>query len=114
VLRQRLYTRHDELAEGELPVPLKLVQINRCPVLAPLSVLRPADQQRLGLDLTLLQSRGEQLANQRAQWQDKLEHIYGKDEFAPSEDPEQQLYEDLSVTATGVYASKFVRWNRRS
>lgn len=93
VLRQRLYTRHDELAEGELPVPLKLVQINRCPVLAPLSVLRPVDQQRLGLDLTLLQLRGEELANQQAQWQDKLEHIYGKDEFAPSEDPEQQLYE---------------------
>lgn len=83
VLRQRLYTRHDELAEGELPVPLKLVQINRCPVVAPLSVLRPVDQQRLGLDLTLLQSRGEQLANQQAQWQEKLEHIYGKDEFAP-------------------------------
>ncbi|MNG98716.1 exodeoxyribonuclease I [Pseudomonas putida] len=93
VLRQRLYTRHDELAEGELPVPLKLVQINRCPVVAPLSVLRPVDQQRLGLDLTLLQLRGEQLANQQAQWQEKLEHIYGKDEFAPSEDPEQQLYE---------------------
>jgi exodeoxyribonuclease-1 len=93
VLRQRLYTRHDELAEGELPVPLKLVQINRCPVLAPLSVLRPVDQQRLGLDLTLLQLRGEALANQQAQWQDKLEHIYGKDEFAPSEDPEQQLYD---------------------
>jgi len=92
VLRQRLYTRHEDLAEGELPVPLKLVQINRCPVLAPLSVLRPADQQRLGIDLTLLQSRGEQLADQQAQWQDKLEHIYGKDDFAPSEDPEQQLY----------------------
>ena len=93
VLRQRLYTRHEELAEGELPVPLKLVQINRCPVLAPLSVLRPADQRRLGLDLTLLQLRGEELAKQQAQWQDKLEHIYGKEDFTPSEDPEQQLYD---------------------
>jgi exodeoxyribonuclease-1 len=93
VLRQRLYTRHEDLAEGELPVPLKLVQINRCPVLAPLSVLRPADQQRLGVDLTLLQLRGEQLANQQADWQDKLAHIYGNDDFAPSEDPEQQLYD---------------------
>ncbi|MGY4525866.1 exodeoxyribonuclease I [Pseudomonas sp. TE21394] len=93
VLRQRLYTRHEQLAEGELPVPLKLVQINRCPVLAPLSVLRPVDQQRLGLDLTLLQVRGEELARQQAQWQDKLEHIYGKEDFAPSDDPEQQLYD---------------------
>ena len=93
VLRERLYTRHEELSEGQLPVPLKLVQINRCPVLAPLSVLRPADQQRLGIDLALLQTRGEALANQQAQWQDKLEPIYGKDEFAPNEDPEQQLYD---------------------
>lgn len=111
VLRQRLYTRHDALAEGELPVPLKLVQINRCPVLAPLSVLRPADQQRLGLDLTLLQLRGEQLANQQAQWQDKLEHIYGKEDFAPSEDPEQQLYDGFVGTETAAYVSKCVRWN---
>ena len=93
VLRKRLYTRREDLAEGELPVPLKLVQINRCPVLAPLSVLRPADQQRLAVDMALLQSRGEQLANQQAQWQDKLEHIYGPEEFAPCEDPEQQLYD---------------------
>ncbi len=93
VLRKRLYTRREDLAEGELPVPLKLVQINRCPVLAPLSVLRPADQQRLAVDMTLLQSRGEQVANQQAQWQDKLEHIYGPEAFAPCEDPEQQLYD---------------------
>ncbi|WP_236235210.1 exodeoxyribonuclease I [Pseudomonas faucium] len=93
VLRQRLYTRHDQLAEGQLPVPLKLVQINRCPVLAPLSVLRPVDQQRLGIDLPQLQARGEALANQQEAWKDKLAHIYGQEEFAPNEDPEQQLYD---------------------
>nr|WP_220462447.1 exodeoxyribonuclease I [Pseudomonas putida] len=93
VLRERLYTRHEELSEGQLPVPLKLVQINRCPVLAPLSVLRPVDQQRLGIDLALLQTRGETLAHQQQAWQYKLEHIYGKEDFAPSEDPEQQLYD---------------------
>jgi exodeoxyribonuclease-1 len=93
VLRERLYTRHEELSEGQLPVPLKLVQINRCPVVAPLSVLRPADQQRLGIDLALMQSRAEQLANQQSEWQDKLELIYGKEDFAAVEDPEQQLYD---------------------
>ena len=93
VLRERLYTRHDQLLEGQLPVPLKLVQINRCPVVAPLSVLRPADQQRLGIDLALLQSRADQLINQRAHWEGKLEPIYGSEHFAAVEDPEQQLYE---------------------
>lgn len=93
VLRERLYTRHEQLSEGQLPVPLKLVQINRCPVVAPLSVLRPADQQRLGIDLPQVQSRAEQLAKQQALWQDKLEFIYGKEDFAAVEDPEQQLYD---------------------
>ncbi|MBF8792312.1 exodeoxyribonuclease I [Pseudomonas monteilii] len=92
-LRKCLYTRRDELSDGQLPVPLKLVQVNRCPVLAPLSVLRPVDQQRLGLDMTLVQQRGEQLARHQHLWQDKLDAIYRGDDFAPSEDPEQQLYD---------------------
>ncbi|QXH55747.1 exodeoxyribonuclease I [Pseudomonas maumuensis] len=92
-LRQRLYTRHEDMTPGELPVPLKLVHINRCPVLAPLSVLRPADQQRLGIELSTLQAQAERLANQQAVWRDKLEIIYQEEGFAPSEDPEQQLYE---------------------
>ena len=74
-------------------MPLKLVHINRCPVLAPLKVLRPADQARLGIDLAMLQSRGEALASQQSSWQDKLEHIYSGEEFPPCEDPEQQLYD---------------------
>lgn len=93
VLRSRLYTRREELADAELPVPLKLVHINKCPVVAPLSVLRPADQQRLGLDMSLVQSRADQLIQQQDAWRDKLEILYSADEFAPSEDPEQQLYE---------------------
>ena len=92
-LRERLYTRRDDLSAGQLPVPLKLVHINRCPVLAPLKVLRPADQARLGIDLAMLQSRGEALASQQSSWQDKLEHIYSGEEFPPCEDPEQQLYD---------------------
>ena len=91
-LRQRLYRRHSELAADELPVPLKLVHINRCPVLAPLNVLRDSDCQRLGLDLADLQQRGRQLAEQRALRQDKLAALYAEEPgFAPA-DVEQQLY----------------------
>lgn len=92
-LRQRLYTRRDELAEGELPVPLKLVHINKCPVVAPLSVLRPQDQQRLGLDMALYQQRALRLSDAQKVWQDKVPGIYAREEFSASEDPEQQLYD---------------------
>lgn len=92
-LRQRLYTRREDLAEGELPVPLKLIHINRCPVVAPLNVLRVEDQQRLHLDMEEYQRRALRLSEAREVWQDKLSLIYGPDEFAASEDPEQQLYD---------------------
>ncbi len=92
-LRQRLYTRREQLAEGELPVPLKLLHINRCPVVAPLSVLRPEDIQRLQLDMADYQARANTLAQSQGQWQEKLAQVYGEESFAPNDDPEQQLYD---------------------
>ncbi|MEB0105238.1 exodeoxyribonuclease I [Pseudomonas sp. MH9.3] len=91
-LRQHLYKRRDELAEGEMPVPLKLVHINRCPVVAPLSVLRAQDRERLQLDMDSYQARALRLTDAQAVWRDKLTAIYAEEDFAASEDPEQQLY----------------------
>ncbi|QLL12107.1 exodeoxyribonuclease I [Pseudomonas chlororaphis] len=92
-LRQRLYTRREDLAEGELPVPLKLIHINRCPVVAPLNVLRGEDQQRLQLDMAEYKARALRLSDAQEVWRDKLAAIYGSEDFAPSLDPEQQLYD---------------------
>jgi len=91
-LRQRLYTRRDALLEGELPVPLKLIHINKCPVIAPLTVLRAEDQERLQLDMEGYRERALRLTDAQKVWQDKLEAIYGHEDFTASEDPEQQLY----------------------
>ncbi|MCF4994303.1 exodeoxyribonuclease I [Pseudomonas syringae] len=92
-LRKRLYTRRDDLLDGELPVPLKVIHINRCPVVAPLSVLRAEDQQRLGLDMALYQARALRLSDAQQVWVDKLSDIYASENFTPNEDPEQQLYD---------------------
>lgn len=92
-LRRRLYTRRDDLAEGELPVPLKLLHINRCPVVAPLNVLRPQDRERIGLDLDGCLKVAQALVQARAVWQEKLAPIYAEESFSASEDPEQQLYD---------------------
>ncbi|AWM61825.1 exodeoxyribonuclease I [Stutzerimonas stutzeri] len=92
-LRQRLYTRRDQLAAGELPVPLKLVHVNKCPVLTPLKVLREGDIQRLGLDMPLCQERAAALREQRQLWSQKLDEIYREEGFPGSDDPEQQLYD---------------------
>lgn len=93
VLARRLYTRREELGEGELPVPLKLVQVNRCPILAPLSVLRGEDQARLGVDIVACQRQAMLLTQQQQVWRDKLAEVFGENGFAASEDPEQRLYD---------------------
>lgn len=49
VIRERLYTRHDELGNN-LPIPLKLVHINKSPFIASAKTLLPENQQRLGID----------------------------------------------------------------
>ncbi len=48
-IKERLYTRHDELADDELPIPLKLIHINKCPVIAPAKTLLPENAQRLAI-----------------------------------------------------------------
>ncbi|MQU62379.1 exodeoxyribonuclease I [Pseudomonas sp. FSL R10-1350] len=92
-LRALLYTRREELAEGQLPIGLKLIHVNRCPVVAPLTVVRAQDQQRLQLDMADYQARVQVLIAAQEVWQQKLNVIYAREDFTPSEDPEQQLYD---------------------
>lgn len=93
VLRERLYMRRDALLPGQLPVPLKLVHVNRCPVLLPLNVLREQDQQRLNIDLALCLTQAKRLSNDLPQWQHKLLELYRSEAFSGVDDPEQSLYD---------------------
>lgn len=91
-LRERLYTRREDLGD-RLAIPLKLVHVNRCPVLAPLSVLRESDIDRLGLDMQCCESRAEELRGRQDAWSGKLAEIFQEQAFAEVTDPEQQLYD---------------------
>ncbi len=91
-IKARLYTRHSELAEGELPIPLKLIHINKSPVVAPLAVLRDEDNQRLGFDHEMLHANYALLKEHAEQWQDKLAVVYQDQRGFAEQDVEQQLY----------------------
>lgn len=94
-LRERLYTRTEDLASGERRPGLKLVHINKCPVLAEVKVLRPQDIERLQLDMPLLLERASQLAEWRVGGQGSLAAIYaeaGADDAHPEPDAETLLY----------------------
>ncbi len=52
-IQQRIFTATENLPEGINRIPLKTVHVNKCPVLAPISVIKPEDEQRLSCDLSL-------------------------------------------------------------
>jgi len=52
-----------KLPDGTTRIPLKTVHINRCPVLAPMPVLRPEDITRLNLDLAACHANATRLSN---------------------------------------------------
>ncbi|MBA0166428.1 exodeoxyribonuclease I [Pectobacterium sp. CFBP8739] len=92
-LRERLYTRRDALEADQSAVPLKLVHINKCPVLAPANTLRPEDTERLGIDrqrcldnLALLRSN--------ASVREKVVELFAEaPAFAASDDVDLRLYD---------------------
>ncbi|HGV0190666.1 TPA: exodeoxyribonuclease I [Enterobacter kobei] len=90
-LRERLYTPKNEL--GDLPaVPVKLVHINKCPVLAQANTLRPEDADRLGINRQHCLDNLKVL-RENPQVREKVVAIFAEAEpFVPSENVDAQLY----------------------
>lgn len=93
-VRERLYTSADDLATQNLDrIPLKLVHLNKSPMLSPVSVLTPALEQRLQLDMAAARQHWKLLAlADPVSLQAKLAKVFSENGFAESSDPEQQLY----------------------
>lgn len=54
-------TQGGDVGEPPLRIGLRTVQLNKCPALAPLATLRPADAERLGIDPVELGARRDRL-----------------------------------------------------
>jgi len=92
-MRERLYTRRDDLPPGQSPLPIKLLHINKCPVLAPAKTLLPENADRLDIDRArCLQNL--QILRQNTQIREKVVALYAEAEpFTPSLDVDARLYD---------------------
>jgi len=90
-IRERVFTAANDLPEGIDRIPLKTVHINKCPVLAPVSVIKPDDEERLNLNLAACYANierikeGQHLAN-------KISAVFGETVFEQQNDPDLKLY----------------------
>lgn len=95
-IQQRLFTSTEDLPEGIERIPLKTVHINKCPVLAPVSVIRPNDAQRLEIDLASCHANLEKI--KAATGLDaKLSSVFSQAY------PEQEVDPDLALYSGGFF-----------
>ena len=93
-IRERVFTAQADLGEGVSRFPLKGVQLNKCPVLAPGTMLKTLSPQRLdelALDGNTLR---QNLATLRAAdgLPQKIAEAFGQQRESDLTDPDEQLY----------------------
>jgi exodeoxyribonuclease-1 len=91
-IADRMFTPRADLPEGVQRIPLRTVRANRAPALAPLSVLKGADLERLQLDLD--RSLAHRNALRAAEGLvEKVRRVFARAaDLPPPEDPELALY----------------------
>ncbi len=89
-LRQRLYTRREDLPAGSERLALKTVRLNRAPVVVPINALVKENAARLNIDLARCEQHWQRLAG--ADLGDTLRAVFSGGERPLSDDPERLLY----------------------
>lgn len=94
-LAKKIYATWEERqADDFVALPVKVLQYNRCPAVAPLGVLEQSDgRQKISLDAELVQKHQKILLD-HPDFAEKLRTIFeNKPEFKKLPDPEAQLYD---------------------
>ena len=99
-IQQRLFTATADLPEDVERIPLKTLHINKCPVLAPISVLQPEDQQRLNLNLAQCHANIAKLKLSQG-LSEKIAAVFSRAEYA---DSGQDTDPDLAIYSGGFFA----------
>lgn len=92
-ITERLYTKRQDLNENELPIPVKLVHLNKCPILAPAKTLTAENAEKIGIDRNYCL---ENLSKIKAhpELRETLFQVFSKERsFDKSDDVDTQLYD---------------------
>lgn len=90
-IKRRLYTRRDELSPDELPIPVKLIHINKCPVVAPAKTLLPENAERLAIPRETCLENLKRLKS-HADVREKLIEV-----FSPTKEDEEFLAQEVDA-----------------
>ena len=89
-IRERVFTASADLPEGEERIPLKVVHINKAPVVTTHKLIDAAAAKRLGIDLQRSEQNWQRLSNHNLS--EKLQLVFREQSFPLKPEAEQQLY----------------------
>lgn len=90
-LRDKLYAKTEELAPGEKRLPIKLIHVNKCPVIAPAKSLSEDNALRLGIDRRACLENLNKLQSFQG-LQQKLQSVYDVPREETEVDADHALY----------------------
>ncbi len=111
ILAEKLYQPTHMLAEGEQRLPIKLVHMNKCPVLAPAKVLTQENAERLGIDRQQCLKNLEQIKQFRG-LESILHQMYeaiDENRDINSVDPDYSLYSGGFFSQSDKHAIERIR-----
>lgn len=95
-LRERLFTRSEDLPDGTERIALKEIHLNKSPMILPPAMLDESTAARLQIDRARHEQHWQELrnlaVNERSALQEKLYELYGDIGYIEKTDPEQMLY----------------------
>ena len=90
-IRERMFTRTADLAEGTTRLPIKSIHINKSPiVISNMKTLQPAQAERWGIDFAAIE-RHAAIAQGAPDMRETWRQVYAR-ELEPIEDVDQNLY----------------------
>lgn len=87
----QVFVAQQDLPEGRRRIALKLIHLNKCPVVATAKLLDASSAQRLNIDLAACERHWQMLS--RVDLKAKVQQVMSANEFTPRRDPERQLYD---------------------
>lgn len=90
-IRERMFTRNEDLPEGQLRIPLKTIRLNRAPVVVPMGTVTDAARAEWQLDAGL-EARHLTMLQQATGLEEKLAEVFAQRDFVPTNDPDLDLY----------------------
>ena len=89
-IRDRVFSASSDLPEGTERIPLKVIHINKAPVVTTHKLVDAAAAKRLHIDLERCERNWQRLNSMDLS--DKLQLVFREQTFPPKSDAEQQLY----------------------